>query len=142
MSSESQLCIHDQLLESTAAIPKILDTFGSTELAIICSLRESLKSLQDTLLGYGNMPTPSLYPLYKLCLHLWETFGKQLQRSLGNVSELARISVVDYDLHQLQKVLLSISHALCTSLNLIRWYVKAVIYEISMLKKRLVAQQK
>lgn len=134
MSAESQLCIHDQLLESTTAIPMIIDRVGSTQEAIIDSLKEGLKSLQDTLLGYRNMPTPALYPLYKLCLHLWQTFGKQLQQSLGNASELARISVIGYDLCQLRKVLLSISHALCTYLNLLRWYVKAVISETYMLK--------
>jgi hypothetical protein len=88
------------------------------------------------------MPTRAHYPLYRFCLHLWQTFGKQLQRSLGNVSRLARNSVAGYDLCQFRKVLLSITHALSTYLNLIRWYVKAVISGFSMLKKRLVAQQK
>lgn len=141
MSAESQIFIHHQLLESTAAILKIVASFGSTEAAIIHSLGEGLKSLQDTLLGYGNMPTPALYPLYKLCLHLWQNFDKQLQQSLGNASELARISVVGYDICRLRKVLLSISHALCTYLNLIRWYVNTLITETSMLNKRLVPQQ-
>jgi uncharacterized membrane protein YuzA (DUF378 family) len=79
MSVESQLFIHDQLFESTAAVPKIMGTLGSTEVAIIDSLGEGSK--------HGRIH----YRVTKICPIL------QFIYSISSVSTFGRILVNNFN---------------------------------------------
>ncbi|OQD77349.1 hypothetical protein PENANT_c112G01781, partial [Penicillium antarcticum] len=95
-------------------------SFRSTDVAVLGTLADGLRSLQDTLLGSGNIPSPMFYPFPELCLQLCEGFGEKLSETHGDASRLANIAMSGYNLCQLQKALLAIFHAFATYLNLIR----------------------
>lgn len=124
MNVESQSLLRDQLLESTIKVLIVMNAFKLTDVIELHSLKESLMSLQNTLLSFREIFTSRLLPFYLLCLKLCEAFTVQLSKYDDDVSELRNISVIEYNLSQFQKMLLALFHALSIYLNIIRRYVR------------------
>lgn len=127
MSAEPQPPIRKQLFECTAVVLNIINNWEPVESVGLGPLTEGLISLQDTLLGSLHISSLILDPFYLLCLYPCKALKEQISPGC-NASDLQNISVAGYKLCQLQDVLLVLFHALSTCLNIIRWYVKAVIF--------------
>lgn len=125
MDDGSQPCLRDQLFESAAVVLDIIKSLEPSGLVDLGTLEEGLRSLQDTLLGSTFFSSRDLDPFYLLCRQVCDALTKQASPN-GYASQIADISVMGYGLYQLREVLLALSHALSTYLNIIRWYVKIV----------------
>lgn len=127
MSAELQPPIREQLFECTAVVLNIINNWEPVESVDLGPLKEGLISLQDTLLGSIHMSSPMLDPFYLLCIYPCKAFKEQISPGC-NASDLHNTSVAEYRLRQQQEVLLVLFHALSTYLNIIRWYVKTIIF--------------
>lgn len=141
MEAGSQLALRDQLFESVAVVLDTISRARSSEIADLYTLEGGLRSLQDTLLGSDYISAPELDPFYLLCLQLCDALNKQFTRD-GSAFELASISGTGNGLGELREVLLVSFHALNTYLNIIRWYVRSVIFDGSTLRYQLVPPEK
>jgi hypothetical protein len=138
MDVESQPSLRDQLFESTICVLDVISKAEYHERADFGALEEHLESLQDTLLGSSHICNPQLDPFYALCLQLCDSIRNQSSPG-GNTSHLPNVSVVGYTSCQLRDVLSALFHALSTYLNIIRWYVIRIHYNLyAMLRYRLV----
>lgn len=127
MDAENQPYARDLLLDATATITDSLQSFGP-EMIAFDFLKRGLLSLQDTLLGSGNMGSPTIDPFYNLCIQLCEVLSRKLVEFQSNPSELAGITVAEYNLYDFQSLLLRLFHGLSTYLNLKRWYAQVVSF--------------
>lgn len=139
MNSQSQPSLRDQLFESTALALEIIRKVEPSGLVDLSSLKDGLRSLQDTLLGSMWFPGRQLDPFYLLCLQICDAMTKQASPD-RDASQIIEITVTGYNLYKVQEVLLALFHALSTYLNIIRWYVKIMGYKSNILKCQAVLQ--